>query len=204
MSVERLDLSRLDAHDPAKVTDEERRAAVLAPVIGRGGVDHLLFIRKADDRSSHAGQIGFPGGGHEPEDADLRETALRECHEEVGMRPDEATLHGRIDDIRTVSRYSVRPYVGRVADRTYVPDGVEVAEVAVLPLPALTDRANYDSERRDHPHYGDIRLHYFRVGGHVVWGATARMLVQLLELTSDWEMPPEPDRYVDPDAEFPV
>lgn len=204
MTVDRLDLSRLDAHDPTAVTDEDRRAAVLAPVIDRADVDHLLFVRKADDRSSHAGQMGFPGGGREPEDTDLQATALRECHEEVGMDPREATVHGRIDDIRTVSRYSVRPFVGRVPDRTYVPDGVEIAEVAVLPVPELTDRANYDSERRDHPHYGDIRLHYFRVDGHVVWGATARMLVQLLELASDWSVPPEPDRYVDADAEFPV
>lgn len=204
MTVDRLDLSRLAGHDPATVSGEEREAAVLAPVLDRDGVDHLLFIRKADDRSSHAGQMGFPGGGREPTDADLRETALRECQEEVGMHPTEPTVRGRIDDIRTVSRYSVRPYVGRAPDREYVPDGVEVAAVAVLPVPALTDRANYDSERRDHPHYGDIRLHYFRVDGHVVWGATARMLVQLLELTSDWEMPPEPDRHVESDAEFPV
>ena len=204
MTVDRLDLSRLSGHDPSEVTDEEREAAVLAPVVDRGDADHLLFIRRADDLSSHAGQMGFPGGGREPVDPDLRATALRECEEEIGMDPAEATVHGRIDDIRTVSRYSVRPYVGRVADRRYVPDGVEVAEVAVLPVPELTDRSNYDSERRDHPHYGDIRLHYFRVDGHVVWGATARMLVQLLELTSDWRAPPEPDRYVDPDAEFPV
>lgn len=204
MTVDRLDLSRLSDHDPSEVTDEEREAAVLAPVVDRRGVDHLLFIRRADDLSSHAGQMGFPGGGREPADPDLRATAIRECQEEIGMDPSEATVHGRIDDIRTVSRYSVRPYVGRVTDREYVPDGVEVAEVAVLPVPKLTVRANYDSERRDHPHYGDIRLHYFRVDGHVVWGATARMLVQLLELTSDWRAPPEPDRYVEPDAEFPI
>jgi 8-oxo-dGTP pyrophosphatase MutT (NUDIX family) len=202
--VDRLDLSRLAGHDPRAVTDEEREAAVLAPVLTRCGADHLLFIRRADDLSSHAGQMGFPGGGREPTDPDLRATALRECHEEIGMRPEEPTVHGRIDDIRTVSRYSVRPYVGRVPDREYVPDGVEVAEVAVLPVPELTDLTNYDSERRDHPHYGDIRLHYFRVDGYTVWGATARMLVQLLELTSDWRVPEDPDRYVDPDAEFPV
>ena len=63
---------------------------------------------------------------------------------------------------------------------------------------------NYESERRDHPHYGEIRIHFFRVGGYTVWGATGRMLVQLLELTTGWEMPPEVDRVVDPDADFPV
>jgi 8-oxo-dGTP pyrophosphatase MutT (NUDIX family) len=200
----RLDLSGLSGRTPADVTDEEREAAVLAPVIDRGDRDHLLFIKRADDLSSHAGQMGFPGGGHEHHDADLRATALREAREEVGMDPTEVDVVGRIDDIRTITRYSVRPYVGRVPDREYVPDGVEVAEVAVLPVDDLTNLRNYDSERRDHPHYGDIRLHYFRVDGYTVWGATARMLVQLLELTTDWEMPPEPDRHVDPDAEYPV
>jgi len=204
VTVDRLELSRLTQYNPLDVTDEEREAAVLAPVLDRDGVDHLLFIQRADDLSSHAGQMGFPGGGREPGDADLERTALRECTEEVGLVPAEASIHGRLDDIRTTSRYSVRPYIGRVPDRMYVPDGVEVAEVAILSVPALTTRVNYDSERRDHPHYGDIRLHYFRVDGYVVWGATARMLVQLLELTTDWQAPDHPDRYVDADAEYPV
>jgi 8-oxo-dGTP pyrophosphatase MutT (NUDIX family) len=199
-----MDLSRLSGHTPTEVTDEEREAAVLAPVVERDGRDHLLFIKRAPDLSSHADQMGFPGGGREPVDADLRATALREAEEEVGMRSGEVSVVGRLDDIRTVTRYSVRPYVARATDREYVPDGVEVAEVAVLAIADLTDLANYDSERRDHPHYGDIRLHYFRVDGYTVWGATARMLAQLLELTTDWEMPPEPDRHVEPDAEYPV
>jgi 8-oxo-dGTP pyrophosphatase MutT (NUDIX family) len=201
---DRVDLSGLDGRVPTTVTDEKREAAVLAPVVERDGRDHLLFIQRAPDLSRHAGQMGFPGGGNEPVDTDLRATALREAWEEIGLDPEETSVAGRLDDIRTVSRYSVRPYVGRIPDREYVPDGVEVDEVAVLPVGALTDRSNYDSERRDHPHYGDVRLHYFRVGGYTVWGATARMLVQLLELTTGWEMPPEPDREVAPDAEYPV
>jgi len=103
-----------------------------------------------------------------------------------------------------VTRYGVRPFVARVPDRTYTPDEREVAEITVLPISGLTDLANYDSERRDHPHYGDIRLHFFRVDGYTVWGATARILVQFLRIATDWKMPPEVDRVVDPDADFPV
>jgi hypothetical protein len=124
--------------------------------------------------------------------------------EEVGLRPEETDVVGRLDDIHTVTRYSVRPFVARVADREYTPGDEEVAEVVVLPVAALTDLANYDSERRDHPYYGEIRLHFFRVDGYTVWGATGRMLVQFLELATDWEMPPEVDRVVDPDAELPT
>jgi 8-oxo-dGTP pyrophosphatase MutT (NUDIX family) len=197
----RLDLSGVRAHEPSAVVNEPRQAAVLAGVLSRADGDHLLFIRRADNLGQHPGQMGFPGGGREPSDADLRATALREADEEIGLRRSEADLVGRLDDIRTVSEYAVRPYVGRVPDRTYVPDGREVAEVVALPVAGLADLDNYESERRDHPHYGEIRLHFFRVNGYTVWGATGRMLVQLLELATDWVMPSEVDRVVDPDAD---
>ncbi|PSP97440.1 coenzyme A pyrophosphatase [Halobacteriales archaeon QS_4_70_19] len=210
-----MDLSRVAGHDPVSVTDEEREAGVLVAVVDPGNEQwpheapaadpHVLFIKRQDDLGEHAGQMSFPGGGREDVDPDLEGTALREAREEVGVDPDAADVIGRLNDIRTVTRYAVRPYVARVPDADYEPrDTREVAEVAALSVGDLTDRANYDSERRDHPHYGDIRLHYFRVDGYVVWGATARMLVQFLELAADWEMPPEPDREVEPDAEFPV
>jgi 8-oxo-dGTP pyrophosphatase MutT (NUDIX family) len=199
-----MDLSGVVEHSPVAITDEEREAAVLAPVIERDDESHLLFTKRADHLGEHPGQMSFPGGGREPSDADLRETALREANEEIALDPDDADIVGRLDDIRTITRYSVRPFVGTIPDTEYVPDEREVAEIAVLAVADLTDLDNYDSERRDHPHYGDIRLHYFRVDGYTVWGATARILVQLLELATDWEMPPEADRHVDPDADFPV
>jgi 8-oxo-dGTP pyrophosphatase MutT (NUDIX family) len=199
----RLDLAGVGAHEPTEVADAEREAAVLAPVVDRDGADHVLFTKRADHLGEHPGQMSFPGGGREPSDADLTATALREADEEIGLRAAEADIVGRLDDVRTVSEYAVRPFVGRVPDRTYDPDLREVAEIAVLPVAALTDLDNYESERRDHPHHGEIRLHFFHVGGYTVWGATARMLVQLLELATDWRAPPAVDRVVDPDADLP-
>ncbi|MFC6725592.1 NUDIX hydrolase, partial [Halobium palmae] len=142
--------------------------------------------------------------GREPSDADLLATALREAEEEIDLHPEEVDVVGRLDDIRTVTSYSVRPFVAEIPDRTYTPDEREVAEIVALALSDLVDLRNYESERRDHPHYGDVRLHFFRVDGYTVWGATAQMLVQLLELAAGWEMPPEVDRVVDPDADYPV
>jgi 8-oxo-dGTP pyrophosphatase MutT (NUDIX family) len=199
-----LALEPVAAHDPVAVTGEEREAAVIVSVVEHQGAEHLLFIKRADHLGEHAGQMSFPGGGREPSDGDLRETALREANEEVDMDPDRVEMLGRLDDISTVTRYAVRPFVARVAQQEWVRDEREVAEVVLLPVEALIDLDNYESERRDHPHYGDVRLHFFRVDGYTVWGATGRILVQFLELTTDWSPPEEVDRIVDPDADYPV
>jgi 8-oxo-dGTP pyrophosphatase MutT (NUDIX family) len=199
-----IDLSRVAAHEPVEVTGEPREAAVLVPVIERSGEPHVLFVKRSDHLGEHPGQMAFPGGGREPGDDDLRTTALREAREEIGLREAEATVVGRLDDIRTITEYSVRPFVARVADREYAPDHREIAEIAVLSIADLLDPENYESERRDHPHYGDIRLHFFHVDGYTVWGATGRMLVQFLELVTDWRVPDRVDRVVDPDADYPL
>ncbi|MFC6836496.1 NUDIX hydrolase [Halomarina ordinaria] len=198
-----MDLSRVAAHRPVEVTDEEREAAVLVPLVARDDGPAILFTKRADHLGEHPGQMSFPGGGREPTDEDLLATALREANEEIGLDPETVEVVGRLDDIRTVTSYSVRPFVAWVPDTTYVPDEREVAEIAVLPVADLTDRSNYESERREHPHYGEVRLHFFHVDGFTVWGATGNMLVQFLELATDWRMPEEVDRVVDPDADLP-
>ncbi|MFB6229338.1 MAG: CoA pyrophosphatase [Halobacteriales archaeon] len=195
-----MDFDRVTDHEAAPVTDATQEAAILAPVLARQG-PHLLFTKRADHLGEHPGQMSFPGGAHEPRDATLRETALREAREEIGLRPQEADIVGRIDDIHTVSRYAVRPFVAHVPDRAYEPDEREVAEIAVLPVSGLVDPANYEAERRTHPEFGDVRVHFFHVGGYTVWGATAKILVQLLELTTDWRPPDTPDRVVDTDVD---
>ena len=197
-----MDLSGVRDHGPTAVTDEDRESAVVVPVLDGG--TRLLFTKRAEHLPNHPGQMSFPGGRREPADETLRETALREGREEVGLDAERVRFVGRLDDIRTVTNFSVRPFVAQVPDRRYDLCSPEVAETAPLSLAALTDRENYDSERRDHPHHGEIRLHYFRVDGYTVWGATARMLAQFLELATDWSAPSEVDRVVDPDAEFPV
>ena len=199
-----MDWERLVDYEPTDGLGGDREAAVLVPVVRRADGEYLLFTKRAEDLGEHPGQMSVPGGGREPEDGTLEATARREAFEEVGLDPDDTEIVGRLDDIPTVSNYSVRPFVARIPDREYTPDEREVAEIAVLPIAGLVDPGNYESELRDHPYYGDIRIHYFRVGGYTVWGATGRMLVQFLELATGWRMPPEADRIVDPDAEYPV
>lgn len=199
-----MDLERVRTYDPHPVTDEERDAAVLVPVIERDGEFHLLFTKRADHLGEHPGQMSFPGGGREPSDADLQATALREANEEIGIDPAEVEFVGQLDDIRTITRYAVSPFVARVPDRTYVPDEREVAEITILPVAALLDHSNYESERREHHEYGESIVHFFHVNDYTVWGATARILVQFLELTTGWRAPETVDRVVDPDEPTPA
>lgn len=185
----RLDFDGIAGRSGTRITDERREAAVLAPVIERDGGHALLVIKRADDLGEHPGQMAFPGGGREPHDDDRRATVVREVNEEIGLLADEIDFVGRLNDIRTVTEYAVSPFVARIPDREYRPDGVEVSEIAVLPIEALLDADNYEYEQRDHPYYGEIVVHYFHVDGYTVWGATGRILVELLERTTAWRAP---------------
>lgn len=193
-----MDLGKVASHSPSRITDAERQAAVLAPVIERDRGAHILFTKRADHLGQHAGQMSFPGGGREPSDGSLFETAVREANEEVGMADHEVERVGQLDDIRTMSGYSVTPFVVRAPDRRYDPDDREVAEIAVLSLSDLTDHRNYEAELRRHPDRGETIVHFFHVDGYTVWGATARILVQLLELATGWRPPDRIDRVLDP------
>ncbi|RQG97994.1 NUDIX hydrolase [Natrarchaeobius chitinivorans] len=190
----RFDFDPVVTHTPTEIDDQPHDAAVLAPVIDRNGEDHLLFTRRADHLGEHPGQMSFPGGGAEAIDDSILETALREASEEIGLAPEEAEVVGQLDDIRTVTEYAVTPFVARVPDREYERDGNEVAEIVVLALSELLDPSNYEYERRSHPYYGDIVVHYFHVDGYTVWGATGRILVQLLELATAFDTPDRMDR----------
>jgi len=114
-----MDLSGVAAHRPVRVRDQDRDAAVLVPVVD-GASDEdgrfeagdsatepaLVFTKRADHLGEHPGQMSFPGGGREPSDADLRETAAREADEEIGLRREEIRFVGQLDDRRSVSSAS--------------------------------------------------------------------------------------------------
>ncbi len=189
-----LTLEPIANHQPVEIDDQEHDAAVLAPFAERDGEHYLMFTRRADHLGEHPGQMSFPGGGAEPGDETILETALREATEEIGLEPAETEIVGQLDDIRTITEYAVTPFVARVPDREYERDGNEVAEIVFLPLSGFLNPDNYESERREHPYYGDIVIHYFHVDGYTVWGATGRILVQLLELATEFEAPERIDR----------
>jgi 8-oxo-dGTP pyrophosphatase MutT (NUDIX family) len=158
-----------------------RRAAVLVPLYALAGGPHLLLTQRTQDVPTHKGQVSLPGGGYREPDRDLRATALREAQEEVGLRPEDVQVVGRLDDTVTVaSRFVVRPFVGVVPSAyAFQPDRREIAALIHLPVAALL-RAPFREEQwvRDGRCVAVLVQEY---NGHVVWGLTARILQQFVE-----------------------
>jgi 8-oxo-dGTP pyrophosphatase MutT (NUDIX family) len=155
-------------------------AAVLVPLFVRDGALHAVLTRRREDMRRHAGEVSFPGGRQDDGEDDLRATALREAQEEIGLPPDAVELLGALQPTPTIATgYAVYPFVGLIEDgREWVMSEREVAQVLELPLRALRD--GYVRQRllrRGVP----FRTDTYVVGDDLVWGATARMLADLLD-----------------------
>jgi 8-oxo-dGTP pyrophosphatase MutT (NUDIX family) len=154
-----------------------KQAAVLVPLFEADGL-HAVFTRRRHDLRRHAGEISFPGGRRDPGET-LVETALREAHEEVGLPPDAVEVVGALPPTPTfVTNYAIYPFVGVIeAGFEWIVQRSEVDEVLELRLDDL--QAGY-GERRLVRRGIPFRTPTYEVGGHVVWGATARILGDLL------------------------
>ena len=183
----RLNAQRGTTYDvpPELLGDEAREAAVLVPFVRADDAWHILYIRRAQvagDR--HSGQVAFAGGKRETDDASLLDTALREAGEEVGIERDDVEVLGYINHHHTISEFQVRPYVGILPWPYELRlDPVEVAHAFTMPLAWLADESNYRTEARRHP---DSQrpwpvVYFERYEGELLWGATARMTLSLIE-----------------------
>ena len=176
---------RVEAHDPAYVEAPSLpRAAVLLPLYERDGELHVLFTRRSELVEHHKGQISFPGGAHDATDRDLRHTATRETWEEIGVVEDHIDVVGQLDEMITVSNFLVRPFVGRITVAGPYPfstSEIEVAEILEVPLAHLQDEANTVAEMR-HYQGRDVMMYSYAWREHLIWGATARIMRQFLEL----------------------
>lgn len=165
---------------PAPVPEPgDRLAAVLLPVVGSSD---LVFTRRTDHLPRHAGEISFPGGIVHRDDADLAATALRETHEELGLSPAGIEVLGALPPVHTfVSAILVVPFVGMLeGEPVFAPDPGEIAEVLRYPVADL-DAAETTVEwpRDGHVYRG---FAYPMADGNTIWGATAKILNELLEL----------------------
>jgi len=163
---------------------ELRDSAVLAPFILRGGEPRLLFTLRPAHLRRHAGQVSFPGGARDPEDRTTLHTALREMREELGVPEETVEVLGMLDEIPTTSEFRVVPYVGLLDPSVELrPDAGEIAELLEVPVSELlvpglrrTEKRFYRGAERD--------VYFYDVGRHTIWGATARILSNLLAVVS--------------------
>lgn len=182
------DLARqvLADYQPRELSIEDRRpAGVLVLLHHIEGADHIVFQQRTHGVRHHKGEISFPGGARDPEDATLLDTALRETHEEIGVHPDLVEVYGQLDDTATFgSNYLIRPFVGAAPAATaltFVEAEREVRELLHVPVEHLLSEeartwkvAERDGVAETSPAYA--------FEDNVIWGATARMLGQFLEL----------------------
>ncbi|MDQ6621618.1 MAG: CoA pyrophosphatase [Pseudomonadota bacterium] len=158
---------------------EPTPAAVLVPLVNRAEGLQVLLTQRSADLPDHPGQISFPGGRVEPEDASLAAAALREAQEEVGLSPERVMLLGQLATYETVTGFRVTPVVGWVEPPFDIrPDPVEVADVFEVPLEHLFDAAN---QQRHFRMMGEVRRDFWAIPykERFIWGATAAMLLML-------------------------
>ncbi len=159
-------------------------AAVLVPLHEETGVPKVLLTLRRADLRLHPGQVSFPGGRIDPGEGSL-EAALREAHEEVGLDPKRARVLGRLSETVVLrSAFRLTPWVASVPyPFPYAASPREVEEILHVPLPALLEPGVHRTQR--HTSYGlDVDIHFFEVEGRTIWGATARILSELLDVWS--------------------
>jgi len=158
-------------------------SAVLVPVYYKQGQYWLLFTKRTDKVREHKGQISFPGGGSHGGDKTPLDTALRECAEEIGLASADVKILGELDDIATTtSNYIISPFVALIPyPYQFKVDGWEVEEIIEVPISALLGE---DCRRQETEIIGGVTSYSYHYQGRVIWGATARILRQFLDIFS--------------------
>ena len=158
-------------------------AGVLVLLYAKAGDICVLLNKRTNRVEHHKGEISFPGGARDPEDATILDTALREADEEMGIHREDVEILCRLDQVTTRSLFSITPFVGTIPPSyPFRASGIEVAEILEVPLPVLLDPSNWREtvRAREGGQSEQNREYAYAYGEHLIWGTTARMLTQLL------------------------
>lgn len=157
-------------------------AAVLVPLFLKDDEIHVLFTKRTSQLTHHSGEISFPGGRGEPEDVNSAATALRETWEEIGIRPEHVEVLGELDDVRSLHNYRVTPVVGIFpSGYELTVNDAEIERIIEVPLSHFGKPGVYRTE--DWQWQGQRRaMHFYMHGTDEIWGLTARILKQFLDV----------------------
>ncbi len=184
---------RLAQHAPQRLPNDLPNASVLVPITRHGASPEIILTRRTQNLSTHKGQVAFPGGRHDPEDLTLLHTALRESHEEIGLPPEQVEVVAQLSDVISLHGLRVTPFVG-IVDPTValVANPHELESIFKVPL---TWFLQAEPIRRDAIKYKELNLsvpaYHYDVQGlrYEIWGLSAIILVELLNLTLDAQIP---------------
>ena len=165
-----------------------KSSAVLVPLFCREGQYYILFTQRSNEVEFHKGEVCFPGGTFQPGDISLLQTALRESEEEIGLKSEDVEILGELDDAITVtSGYVISPYVASIPHPyLFKVNPGEIKQIISVPLSAMMEEVSFRRGEDMQTIEGEtIPVYYYEYKGHIIWGATARILKQFIDLLRD-------------------
>ena len=169
-------------HQPLINSHLQKRASVLIPLLECDGELFVMLTQRSEKLRSHAGQVSFPGGKQDLQDANSLETALRETQEEIGLAPEKVEIIGTLDQILSLHYYLVTPFVGIIPENFIpIPNEDEIEAVFKVPLSFFMQNDQHWTEEFKTP-IATILAHHFEFKGFDIWGLTSKLILRLLEI----------------------
>lgn len=176
-----------DARFNVEMMDSARLSGVLILLYQKSGHWHVPLTLRQEYEGIHSGQVSLPGGKKEESDSNVVDTALREAHEEVGIQSSRLEIIGQLTDLYIPpSNFKVTPTLAyAVESPNFIIDAFEVKKLIEAPISVLRDKNTIKTKHMEFGNGYSVEMPYFDIHGHVVWGATAMILSELVALLDD-------------------